>query len=128
MAEPEEEEPVEESSGPSASELIESAADRFSAVRSVKFVVEVEGGTIDLGAGLVVDNLEGVVAHPDRAQLKTVASTAQGAVELELVKIGSDLHLKNPFSGQWQAVPPGTSQIEALDQFAVAEGLEGRAT
>ena len=125
MAEPKEEEPEEESTGPSASELIESAADRFGAVRSVKFVVEVEGGTIDLGAGLVVDNLEGVVAHPDRAQLKTVASTAQGAVELELIKIGSDLHLKNPFSGQWQAVPPGTSQLESLDQFAVAEVFRG---
>ena len=121
MAEPKE----EESTGPSASELIESAADRFGAVRSVKFVVEVEGGTIDLGAGLVVDNLEGVVAHPDRAQLKTVASTAQGAVELELIKIGSDLYLKNPFSGQWQAVPPGTSQLESLDQFAVAEVFRG---
>ncbi len=106
---------------PSASELIEGAAERFSAVRSIKFEVQVEGGTIDLGAGLLVDNLTGVVAHPDRAHLKTLANTAQGAVELELIKIGSDLYLMNPFSQQWQALPPGTSKLESLDQFAVAE-------
>ena len=64
---------------PSANELIEGAAERFSAVRSIKFEVQVEGGTIDLGAGLLVDNLTGVVAHPDRAHLKTLASTAQGS-------------------------------------------------
>ena len=42
-------------------------------------------------------------------------------MELELIKIGSDLYLMNPFSQQWQALPPGTSNLESLDQFAVAE-------
>ena len=42
-------------------------------------------------------------------------------MELELIKIGSDLYLMNPFSQQWQALPPGTSKLESLDQFAVAE-------
>lgn len=114
-----------EPSGPSASDLIDSAADRFNAVRSVTFQLEVEGGAIDLGAGLVVDNMAGVFAHPDRAELSTTASTPQGKVELKLIKIGSDLYLQNPFSGEWQAVPPGTSQLESLNQFAVVEVFRG---
>ena len=110
-----------EDSGPSADALIESAAQRFSTVGSVKFELEIANGAIDLGSGIVVNNLIGVVAHPDRARLKSTVTMDQAIVELELIKIGSDLYLLNPFSEQWQLLPPGSSNLESLDQFAAAE-------
>ena len=45
----------------------------------------------------------------------------QAIVELEVIKIGKDLYLLNPFSEQWQPLPPGSSNLELLDQFAAAE-------
>jgi hypothetical protein len=108
-------------SDPKAKELIESAAQRFSTVSSVKFELTVENGAIDLGSGIVVNNLVGVVAHPDRAHLMSTVRMDQAIVELEVIKIGKDLYLLNPFSEQWQPLPPGSSNLELLDQFAAAE-------
>ena len=113
-------EPATESD-PKAKALIESAAERFSKVGSVKFELTVENGAIDLGSGIVVNNLVGVVASPDRAHLMSTVQMDQAIVELELIKIGSDLYLLNPFSEQWQLLPPGSSNLELLDQFAAAE-------
>lgn len=108
-------------SDPKAKALIESAAERFSNVSSVKFELTVENGAIDLGSGIVVNNLVGLVAHPDRAHLMSTVRMDQAIVELELIKIGTDLYLLNPFSEQWQLLPPGSSNLELLDQFAAAE-------
>lgn len=90
-------------------------------MRSVVFQVEVANGVIDLGSGLVVDNLTGVVAHPDRLHLKTTANLEEAIIELELIKIGSELFILNPFSEQWQPLPPGSSTLESLDPFAAAD-------
>ncbi len=106
---------------PSAERLIKQAGERFGRIRSAAFQLRLTEGKIDLGSGILVDNLTGQIARPDRLRLKTTATISGNVVEFELIKIGSQLYLLNPFSRQWQPLPPGSSTLESLNPFAVAE-------
>ncbi len=106
---------------PSAERLIKQAGERFGQIRSAAFQLQLTEGKIDLGSGFLVDNLTGQIARPDRVRLKTTATVSGNVVEFELIKIGSQLYLLNPFSRQWQPLPPGSSTLESLNPFAAAE-------
>lgn len=95
-------------------EALERAADAAEKVTSVHFILDIEGGTMQLGPGLQVSKAEGDVLSPDRANLKFTLRLGNIVAESQLIVVGQEMYLTNPLSGRWERVP-GAAQMRILD-------------
>ncbi|MBI2941891.1 MAG: LppX_LprAFG lipoprotein [Chloroflexi bacterium] len=108
---------------PSAETLARRAVERMGRIRSAAFQIQADNGALDLGSGLMVESLKGTIARPDRLRLKATTTFNNNVVEVELIKVGTQLYLLNPFTQQWQPLPPGSSPLESLNPFSAADAF-----
>ncbi len=87
-----------------AVEVLDKAATKMKSVDTVHFQLDMAGGKMQIGPGITVSKLEGDAAKPDKMSLKTKATIAGFAVEVELVTAGGKQYLKNPLTKQWEAL------------------------
>ncbi|MBI4300102.1 MAG: LppX_LprAFG lipoprotein [Chloroflexi bacterium] len=105
---------------PSPAAIVASASDRMQALKSLRFKMDVENGSLSLAPGVNTNSLEGETTRPDKLRLKAKATFANVVLDIELVSVGGNAYLRNPLTQQWQALPAGASPLEGADPFKVA--------
>ncbi len=106
---------------PQADEVLPKVVERVGALKSFHFRLEHENGLSPIPFDLKLKTAEGDVQVPDRMQAKLEADVAGALLRVEVIGIGEEGWMTNPFSHEWQALPEGTS-ISAI--FDPAAGIQ----
>jgi hypothetical protein len=106
---------------PQADEVLPKVVERVGALKSFHFRLEHENGLSPIPFDLKLKTAEGDVQVPDRMQAKLEADVAGALLRVEVIGIGEEGWMTNPFSHEWQALPAGTS-ISAI--FDPAAGIQ----
>ena len=113
---------------PPAEEILSKVVERVGAVTSFHFRLEHEGGFSPIPLGLKLRTADGDIIVPDRMQAKLEAEAAGTLVRVEVIGIGEEGWITNPFSREWQPLPEGTTISAIFDPAAgisaVANSLE----
>jgi hypothetical protein len=110
---------------PQADEVLPKVVERVGALKSFHFRLEHENGLSPIPFDLKLKTAEGDVQVPDRMQAKLEADVAGALLRVEVIGIGEEGWMTNPFSHEWQALPEGTS-ISAI--FDPAAGIQAVAS
>lgn len=95
-------------------EVIDRAVEATAEQGSFRFRLEVENPPRSLG-GLNLTFAEGEVEVPDRLRADVAGTFAGIALESELVAIGRDEWLENPFGGGFRKIDIGVSPLDFFD-------------
>jgi hypothetical protein len=106
---------------PTAEELLPKIVERVGAVKSFHFRLEHEGGFSPIPLDLKLKTAEGDIQAPDRMKAKLEAEAAGALLRVEVIGIGEEGWITNPFSREWQPLPEGTT-ISAI--FDPAAGIQ----
>ncbi len=99
---------------------------------SFHFRLSHENGTTAIPLNLALESAEGDVVVPDRFQAELRASTGSFAATVEVISIGGETWITNPFTRGWQSLPgldasdfadPGrlvADLVEALEEVELA--------
>lgn len=106
---------------PPGDEVLAKAVEAVDTMETFHFRLEHENGTSRIPLDLQLVTAEGNVIAPDRlwARLETRAGTQP--VRVEVIGIGDDGWITNPFNRQWQPLPSGTT---INDVFDPAQGVK----
>jgi hypothetical protein len=110
---------------PQASEVLAKVVERVSTVKSFHFRLEHENGLSPLPLDLKLKTAEGDIQVPDRMDAKLEAEAGGALLRVEIIGIGDEAWMTNPFSGEWQPLPEGTT-ISAI--FDPAAGIQAVAS
>jgi len=114
---------------PQADEVLPKVVERVAALKSFHFRLEHENGLSPMPMNLKLKTAEGDIQVPDRMQAKLEAEAAGALMRVEVIGIGEQGWMTNPFSHQWQALPEGTTISSIFDPAAgvqaVARSLQG---
>lgn len=104
---------------PDPAAILAHASTAANQVSSLHFRLHIEGGGIDLMAGVRATEIEGDVVRPDRLDAKVVAQLRRLTLRLEFRSIGADQWITNPLApGQWQQLPGAAIAGDLLDPHA----------
>ncbi|MGD0765931.1 MAG: LppX_LprAFG lipoprotein [Dehalococcoidia bacterium] len=106
---------------PAAADVLSQATQAFDTMTTFHFLLEHENGTSPIPAGLQIVTAEGDVIVPDRLYAKLDARAGTQPVRVEVIGVGDDGWLTNPFTRQWQPLPSGTT---IKDIFNPTEGIK----
>ena len=106
---------------PQAEEILPKVVERVGAVKSFHFRLEHENGLSPIPLGLKLRTAEGDISVPDRMRAELEADAGGALVRVEVIGIGDQGWMTNPFSRQWQPLPKGTT-ISAI--FDPAAGIQ----
>jgi hypothetical protein len=113
---------------PPAADVLAKAVERAAAMKSFHFRLEHENGETPIPLGLGLSTAEGDVIVPDRMEAKVEAKAGTQPVRVEVIGIGDEAWMTNPFNRQWQPLPSGNTIRDVFDPAqgikAVANGLE----
>jgi hypothetical protein len=102
---------------PTAQEILDRAADEVDRVSSAHFSLVQRNGTLQLISGVRISDAHGDIQRPDRLQMKFVMLLGGGiSAEEELIAMGHEHFVTNPFTGRWQASPSATAAPHFLDR------------
>ena len=88
--------------------ILDSAAKRLDAVKTVHFTVAIEGPAyIDTQRTTQLRSANGEIVPPDQMQTQLTASLANVNFDISLVAIGNDRYMTNPITGQWGPAEAG---------------------
>lgn len=90
---------------PDVREIIGAASIALAQVRSFRFTITHSEGVAPLGLGLTMSSAQGEVVAPDRIRLKVIGRAGEQDVRYEVVGIGPQTWMTNPFTSQWQELP-----------------------
>jgi hypothetical protein len=107
--------------GPSPEDVVRESVEATQAVDSFHFAFDSEGVPAST-TGLQLLGAEGDAALPDRVRADVSGTFAGVALTTQLVAVGEDVWIKDPFSGSWRSVDVGTTPSFLLDP---AEGVLG---
>jgi hypothetical protein len=107
--------------GPSPEDVVRESIEATEAVRSFHFAFDSKGVPTSSG-GLQLLSAEGDAVVPDRVRADVSGTFAGTPLTTQLVAIGEDVWIENPFGGGWQKVDVGTTPDVLLDP---AEGVLG---
>jgi hypothetical protein len=110
---------------PPADELLPKVVERVGAVKSFHFRLEHENGLSPMPLGLKLKTAEGDVQVPDRMKAKLEADVAGALLRVEVVGIGEEGWMTNPFSHEWQPLPAGTTISAIFDPAAGIQAVAG---
>lgn len=114
---------------PPAADVLEGALARIDAMKTFHFRLEHENGASKIPLDLMLDTAEGDVVLPDRLYAKLEAKAGTQPVRVEVIGIGDDGWITNPFNREWQRLPSGTTIKDVFDPAqgvrAVATSMEG---
>ena len=102
--------------------ILQDAADRFEALEFFKFTMLHENGGTPITFGLVMEDVTGDVAAPDRLQADIGAFAGNLFFDVTLVAIGDRTFLTNPFTKEFEEIDGGVISSALLDP---ATGISG---
>ena len=92
-------------------------------LRSFRFRLHHESGSLELLPGFRVDEVKGDVLNPDQISISLSGSYGTGfAIKASLITLGDDSYMTNPLTGKWEAVATGVSP---LGFFNPGRGIAG---
>ena len=103
---------------PPSEEILPKVVERVAAVESFHFRLEHEGGFSPIPLGLKLRTADGDIIVPDRMQAKLEAEAGGTLVRVEVIGIGEEGWITNPFSREWQPLPSGTTISAIFDPAA----------
>lgn len=110
---------------PSAEEVLPKVVERVDAVKTFHFRLEHEGGLSPIPLGLELRTAEGDVVVPDRISAKLEAEANGALVRVEVIGVGEEGWITNPFSREWQPLPSGTTISAIFDPAAGVKAVAG---
>jgi len=110
---------------PPADEILPKVVERVGAVKSFHFRLEHENGLSPMPLDLKLKTAEGDVQVPDRMKAKLEADVAGALLRVEVVGIGEEGWMTNPFSREWQPLPAGTTISAIFDPAAGIQAVAG---
>ena len=102
--------------------ILQDAADRFEALEFFKFTMLHENGGTPITFGLVMEDVTGDVAAPDRLRAEIGAFAGNLFFDVTLVAIGDRTFLTNPFTKEFEEIDGGVISSALLDP---ATGISG---
>ncbi len=106
---------------PQPDAVLSKAVNSFQAMKTFHFRLEHDNGGSPIPPGLTLITADGDVIVPDRMSAKLDAKAGQQTVNVQVIGIGDQGWITNPFSRQWQPLPSGTS---IKDIFDPAQGVK----
>ena len=98
-----------------AHQVVEDAAETLAAAETFRFELSHANGSTELIQDMEMTDAEGEVVSPDRLRADIDVTLLGQLLEIEVVGIGEQVWISNPFdASQWQLVP-GTTAQEVLD-------------
>ena len=88
--------------------VLDSAAKRLDAVKSVHFDAQIDGEAyIDTSRTVQLKSANGDIVTPDQMQTKIKIGLGTANIDMSLVALGNDRYQTNPVTGQWGPAQPG---------------------
>ena len=102
--------------------ILEASVAAVEDVDSFHFTLEHENGSTPMPLNLELVSAEGDVAVPDRLKAEIRAKAASLNVRLDVIGIGEDTWVTNPFSRRWERLP-GAALRDIANPAALVEAL-----
>jgi hypothetical protein len=106
---------------PPGEEVLAMAVEGVDQMETFHFRLEHENGTSSIPLDLQLVKAEGDVVTPDRMWAKLETKAGKQPVHVEVIGIGDDGWITNPFNREWQPLPSGTT---IKDVFDPAQGVK----
>lgn len=106
---------------PPGDEVLAKAVQAVDTMQTFHFRLEHENGTSRIPLNLQLSTAEGNVIVPDRLWARLDTKAGQQPVRVEVIGIGDEGWITNPFNRQWQPLPSGTT---IKDVFDPAQGVK----
>jgi hypothetical protein len=110
---------------PAAEDVLARLVARVDELQTFHFRLEHENGTSPIPLGLELETAEGDVVVPDRMKAEIRAKAGGAGVEVEVIGVGDEGWMTNPFSRQWQPLPEGTNIRDVFDPAAGIKAVVG---
>ena len=107
---------------PDPAAILDSAADAFEDLQFFGFRMTHENGGTPIAFGLVMEDVTGHMAAPDRLKADIGAWAGGFFFDVSLVAIGQETYLTNPFTGEFEEIERGIVSAALLDP---ATGISG---
>ncbi len=97
-------------------EVLALSGQAMQALDTFHFRLEHDRGSSEMLPGLEVEEVDGVVANPDRISVSfTGAFGGSFAVRSRLITAGDKSYMTNPLNDRWEEVPPDVSPLGFFD-------------
>ena len=106
---------------PPASSVLPAAVQVFDTLQTFHFSLTHENGTSPIPNGLQLVSADGDVIVPDRMHANIEAKVGNQTVRVEVIGVGDQGWITNPFNREWQPLPSGTT---IKDIFDPAQGVK----
>jgi len=110
---------------PPASSVLPAAIQAFDSLESFHFSLTHENGTTPIPNGLQLVSADGDVVVPDRMHATIEARVGNQTVRVEVIGIGNEGWMTNPFNRQWQPLPSGTTIKDIFDPTQGVKAIVG---
>ena len=100
--------------------VLERSGEIMEALESFHFHLTHESGGTPLGQGLVIKEVQGDVARPDKLSLEFSGFVGNFAMRSSLIAIGESSFILNPITGEWEPVP---TEVSPLGFFEPTKGV-----
>lgn len=113
---------------PPAEQVLADTVAAIDGVQSFHFALKHENGASPIPLGLELTEAEGDVVSPDR--LRTYIRALRGSVifEADIIGVGEEGWITNPFTRRWEALPKGTTISELFDPDAGVRAIASSLT
>ncbi len=110
---------------PQPDAVLSKAVDAFQSLKTFHFRLEHDNGGTQIPPGLTLITADGNVIVPDRMSAKLDAKAGQQTVNVQVIGVGDQGWITNPFSRQWQPLPSGTSIKDIFDPTQGVKAIVG---
>ncbi len=100
--------------------VLERSGEVMEALESFHFRLTHENGVSPIGQGLVIREVQGDVARPDKISLEFSGLAGSFAMRASLIAIGESSFISNPITGEWEPVP---AEVSPLGFFEPTRGI-----
>jgi lipoprotein LprG len=107
--------PVPPTPTPTPAQIAQQSAAAMAGLKSAHFILSIEGQPQPTGFGFQLLGAEGDVVAPDKLKARLKARLGQSPVDSELVVLGKERFLKNPFSGKFEPLMLQIGSLAMLD-------------
>lgn len=98
----------QEEPGAATQEILNKAAQRLDAVKTVHFDAAIDGAAfIDTNRTIQLRSASGDIVTPDQMQTKITIAAGQANIDVQLIAIGPDKYQTNLLTGQWGPAQAG---------------------
>jgi len=110
---------------PAAVSVLPAAVQAFDTLKTFHFTLTHENGTSPIPNGLQLVSADGDVAVPDRMHATIEAKVGDQTVRVEIIGVGDQGWMTNPFNRQWQPLPSGTTIKDIFDPTQGVKAIIG---